>query len=54
MRCFYFRPLFKYFEALRVHSDMILFLMNEKKLDVLSDVMCYFNWHKYNYNMKTF
>ena len=33
--------LFKYFEVLRVHSDMILFLMNEKKLDVLSDVMCY-------------
>ena len=41
MKCLYFRPLFKYFEVLRVHSDMILFLMNEKKLDVLSDVMCY-------------
>ena len=41
MKCLYFRPLFKYFEVLRVHGAMILFLMNEKKLDVLSDVMCY-------------
>ena len=35
MKCLYFRPLFKYFEVLRVHSDMILFLMNEKSW------MCY-------------
>ena len=41
MKCLYFNPLFKYFEVLRVHSDMILFVMNEKRLDVLSDVMCY-------------
>jgi len=35
MKCLYFRPLFKYFEVLSVHSDMILFLMNEKSW------MCY-------------
>ena len=40
MKCLYFRPLFKYFEVLRVHSDLC----------PAGHLRDNFNWHNYNYN----